>query len=68
MEDKIKEIVEIKQRSLAEENQKTLEVLKERYFYGSINKSISCISCVFVSLSPIAQFVCIIFVFFWFEL
>lgn len=27
----MKEIVEIKQRSLAEENQKTLEVLKERY-------------------------------------
>lgn len=33
MEEKIKEVVEIKQRSLAEENQKTLEVLKERYFY-----------------------------------
>ena len=31
MEEKVKEIVEIKQRSLAEENQKTLEVLKERY-------------------------------------
>ncbi|KAG9140503.1 hypothetical protein Leryth_024830 [Lithospermum erythrorhizon] len=30
MEEKIKEIVEIKQRSLAEENQKTLDVLKER--------------------------------------
>ncbi|KMZ66012.1 putative Protein CASP [Zostera marina] len=30
MEEKIKEVVEIKQRSLAEENQKTLEVLKER--------------------------------------
>ncbi|KAJ8559971.1 hypothetical protein K7X08_004029 [Anisodus acutangulus] len=30
MEEKVKEIVEIKQRSLAEENQKTLEVLKER--------------------------------------
>ncbi|XP_024018980.1 protein CASP [Morus notabilis] len=29
-EEKVKEIVEIKQRSLAEENQKTLEVLKER--------------------------------------
>jgi len=27
----VKEIVEMKQRSLAEENQKTLEVLKERY-------------------------------------
>lgn len=32
MEEKVKEIVEIKQRSLAEENQKALEVLKERYF------------------------------------
>lgn len=31
MEEKVKEVVEIKQRSLAEENQKTLEVLKERY-------------------------------------
>ncbi|XP_009408262.2 protein CASP isoform X1 [Musa acuminata AAA Group] len=30
MEEKVREIVEIKQRSLAEENQKTLEVLKER--------------------------------------
>jgi len=30
MEDKVREIVEMKQRSLAEENQKTLEVLKER--------------------------------------
>ncbi|KAK3006748.1 hypothetical protein RJ639_015519, partial [Escallonia herrerae] len=30
MEEKVKEVVEIKQRSLAEENQKTLEVLKER--------------------------------------
>ncbi|CAI9113612.1 OLC1v1014245C1 [Oldenlandia corymbosa var. corymbosa] len=30
MEEKVKEIVEIKQRSLAEENQKSLEVLKER--------------------------------------
>ncbi|KAL7160999.1 hypothetical protein ACSBR2_041614 [Camellia fascicularis] len=29
MEEKVKEIVEIKQRSLAEENQKTLELLKE---------------------------------------
>lgn len=31
MEEKVKEIVEIKQRSLAEENQKTLEALKDRY-------------------------------------
>ncbi|KAM7268733.1 hypothetical protein ACFE04_010899 [Oxalis oulophora] len=30
MEEKVKEIVEMKQRSLAEENQKTLEILKER--------------------------------------
>ncbi|KAK4750485.1 hypothetical protein SAY87_003967 [Trapa incisa] len=30
MEEKVKEIVEINKRSLAEENQKTLEVLKER--------------------------------------
>ncbi|KAL5722200.1 hypothetical protein ACHQM5_005747 [Ranunculus cassubicifolius] len=30
MEEKVKEIVEIKQRGLAEENQKTLDVLKER--------------------------------------
>lgn len=30
MEEKVKEVVDIKQRSLAEENQKTLEVLKER--------------------------------------
>lgn len=30
MEEKVKEIVEMKQRSLAEDNQKTLEVLKER--------------------------------------
>ncbi|GLJ49086.1 hypothetical protein SUGI_1035530 [Cryptomeria japonica] len=30
MEEKVKEIVDIKQRTLAEENQKTLEVLKER--------------------------------------
>ncbi|GAA0164647.1 homeodomain transcription factor [Lithospermum erythrorhizon] len=30
MEEKIKEVVEIKQRSLAEENQKSLDVLKER--------------------------------------
>lgn len=29
----MKEIVEMKQRSLAEENQKTLEVLKERYYF-----------------------------------
>ncbi|KAL6554489.1 hypothetical protein OROMI_020162 [Orobanche minor] len=30
MEEKVKEVVEIKQRNLAEENQKTMEVLKER--------------------------------------
>ncbi|KAK2385473.1 protein CASP [Trifolium repens] len=30
MEEKVKEIVEIKHRNLAEENQKTLEILKER--------------------------------------
>uniref|UniRef100_A0A2P2M2E6 Protein CASP n=1 Tax=Rhizophora mucronata TaxID=61149 RepID=A0A2P2M2E6_RHIMU len=30
MEEKVKEIVEMKQRTLAEENQKTLEVLKDR--------------------------------------
>lgn len=30
MEEKVKEVVEIKQRSLAEENQKTMDVLKER--------------------------------------
>ncbi|KAG2246646.1 hypothetical protein Bca4012_090379 [Brassica carinata] len=30
MEEKIKEVVEIKQRNLAEENQKTLELLKDR--------------------------------------
>ncbi|KAK4437538.1 protein CASP [Sesamum alatum] len=30
MEEKVKEIVDIKQRNLAEENQKTMEVLKER--------------------------------------
>lgn len=35
MEEKVKEIVEMKQRSLAEENQKTMEVLKERYFFGA---------------------------------
>lgn len=35
MEEKVKEIVEIKQRSLAEENQKTVEVLKDRYFFSS---------------------------------
>lgn len=34
MEEKVKEIVEIKHRNLAEENQKTLEILKERYFHG----------------------------------
>ncbi|OAY59204.1 protein CASP [Manihot esculenta] len=33
MEEKVKEIVEMKHRSLAEENQKTLEVLKEREQY-----------------------------------
>lgn len=33
MEEKVKEVVEIKQRSLAEENQKTMEVLKERYSF-----------------------------------
>lgn len=33
MEEKVKEVVEIKQRSLAEENQKTMEVLKERYHF-----------------------------------
>lgn len=31
MEEKIKEVVEIKQRNLAEENQKTMELLKDRY-------------------------------------
>jgi homeobox protein cut-like len=31
MEEKVKEMVEMKQRSLAEDNQKTLEALKERY-------------------------------------
>jgi homeobox protein cut-like len=30
MEEKIKEIVEMKQRSLAEENQKSLEILRDR--------------------------------------
>jgi len=30
MEEKIKEVVEIKQRNLAEENQKTMELLKDR--------------------------------------
>ena len=34
MEEKVKEIVEIKQHSLAEENQKTLEVLKDRYAFA----------------------------------
>lgn len=38
MEEKVREIVEIKQRSLAEENQKTLEVLKERYFAQKAEK------------------------------
>ncbi|XP_078155423.1 protein CASP [Carex rostrata] len=32
MEEKVKEMVEMKQRSLAEDNQKTLEALKEREF------------------------------------
>lgn len=36
MEEKVREIVEMKQRSLAEENQKTLEVLKERYFFSCV--------------------------------
>jgi homeobox protein cut-like len=31
MEEKIKEIVEMNKRSLAEENQKMLEVLKDRF-------------------------------------
>jgi homeobox protein cut-like len=31
MEEKVKETVEMKQRSLAEDSQKTLEVLKERF-------------------------------------
>lgn len=35
MEEKVKEIVEINKRSLAEENQKTLEVLKERCIFWS---------------------------------
>lgn len=30
MEEKVKEIVDMKQRSLAEESQKNLEILKER--------------------------------------
>lgn len=38
MEEKVKEIVEIKQRNLAEENQKTLEILKERYLFGSYHR------------------------------
>lgn len=37
MEEKVKEIVEINKRSLAEENQKTLEVLKERYTILVVN-------------------------------
>ncbi|EXB52175.1 hypothetical protein L484_004276 [Morus notabilis] len=39
-EEKVKEIVEIKQRSLAEENQKTLEVLKESPSLPNIPPSI----------------------------
>lgn len=31
MEEKVKDIVEIKQQSLEQENDKTLEMLKERY-------------------------------------
>lgn len=34
MEEKVKETVEMKQRSLAEDNQKTLEVLKERFAFA----------------------------------
>ena len=39
MEEKVKEIVEIKQRSLAEENQKIMEVLKERYYHPGVIES-----------------------------
>jgi hypothetical protein len=31
MEEKVREMVEMKQRSMAEDSQKTLEALKERY-------------------------------------
>lgn len=45
MEEKVKEIVEIKQRNLAEENQKTMEVLKERYYIHCELKCYLTFSC-----------------------
>lgn len=51
MEEKVRELVEVKQRSLAEENQKTLEVLKERYSSSNIVLGIYSIYLIFVQVS-----------------
>ena len=51
MEEKVKEIVEIKQRSLAEENQKTLEVLKDRYAFAPSGVAVR-YSCLLLEIFP----------------
>ena len=41
VQEKVKEIVEIKHRNLAEENQKTLEILKERYLLAYCTRTLN---------------------------
>ena len=36
MEEKVREMVELKQRSMAEDSQKTLEALKDRYAKSAV--------------------------------
>lgn len=52
MEEKVREMVEMKQRSLAEDSQKTLEALKDRYCELMVTRNItalwsSCFQCFF---------------------
>lgn len=50
MEEKVKETVEIKQRSLAEENQKAFELIKERYYPQLFSWNFLCICVLAVFL------------------
>lgn len=42
MEEKVREMVEMKQRSMAEDSQKTLEALKDRYAELTVNMKTNC--------------------------
>lgn len=55
MEEKVRELVEVKQRSLAEENQKTLEVLKERYSSSTILLGLFSLYVIFVQVAVVRR-------------